>query len=158
VINGASKFFEAPSAESTGQNDLDETIIGAKIVFQFLGRFHEELNRRAPLPAAVAATLPRKRERGGTSGPSQVIDESGCLPPTRAGEGLGRVPTLYMLAFTTRRHSTPDPAPYARRSRARRRPRCLTPLPLAGEGRARAPSGGEARGGGPAMQRTLETP
>ncbi len=34
---------------------------------------------QGPLPAAVAATLPRKRGRGGASGPSQVIDESGCL-------------------------------------------------------------------------------
>ena len=54
------------------------------------------------------------------------------------------------------RRSTHDPAPYARRSRANRRPRCTTPLPLAGEGRARAKRG--AGRGPPQIQPLPQTP
>jgi hypothetical protein len=136
---------------------------------------------QGPLPAAVAATLPRKRgrskrvflatpdavhdgigllykgyffnnlkrERGGASIPSQVMDESGCLPPQASKRGVGT--SSYLIDMRAGFHDTPlnlHLAPYASRRRANRRPRCPTPLPLAGEGQRQSHAQRAGRGAG----------
>jgi hypothetical protein len=88
-----------------------------------------------PLPAAVAATLPRKRERGGASSPSRDMDESGRGP--RAA---------------TQPQPCPIPEPVGRAVKRRGVP----PLSrLRGRDSAKAPrQGGAEQGGGPPITLT----